>query len=250
MNMLLCNTTFPELQLLVLPFDLNKACIADQSPVAYLKLSVSADILNVLSIHHSSIWTPFDKLSHLTADEANNTLNKVADALLMLMVYNQRIDLDDYLSGSFYIVSQHGNRMIVTTEEDSKANRGCVLQFPANGSFPVTVPLEQLLKTELTDDHVGFTIICQKYNEISPDEELVGEHSFITFEPHSQNTSLETTDLTFLKAHAKRDKVKSSYPAEWHYDFLHQDWSHLERVRYDGLLPNGNKLISTLICHN
>lgn len=180
-------------------------------------------------------------MAHKTPKEITKPIyEKKWDAFLALLVFGNRLDMGLDTTEPYLLIKKHG-RIILTTESLMQDNKGFVAHYiNSDYNYPYDYP-ELVFTTDMSQDHLEFTILVHELIESDAQGNQVGKHILATFEP-LEHANYSTQSFEFLKAHAERDQVQSPFDRSFHYDFFFQDWDVVKGVSSEGVLPNGNIL--------
>lgn len=225
---------------LLYPINFETGEVNYKSLQSAVRLKVDGSIEKGICQYAAGHGFDWGNMSQLPEDTVQAILNKKWDAMLCLLVYNHRLDIELDTSEMYLLIEKHG-RIILTTESLMQENMGYVAKsIHADRPFPRERP-DLVRSTDLYHDHAEYYILVHQLIESDAQGNQIGKHTLVTFEP-LEHADHSTQSFDFLKAHAERDQVKSPYQYEFHYDFFHQNWDVVKGVSSDGVLPNGNTL--------
>lgn len=225
---------------LVYPINLKTGEVNYLDLQSAVKLKVSGNIEKAICTYSAGSGFDWGNISQHPEDKVQAILDKKWDAMLCLLVYNHRLELQLDTSEMYLLIQRYG-RIILTTESLMKENIGYVTKtIHVDRPFPRDRP-DLVHSTDLFVDHAEFNILVHELAETNAQGDQIGKHILATFEP-LEHADHSTQSFDFLSAHAQRDQAKSPFDYSFHYDFFHQDWDVVKGVSSNGTLPNGNIL--------
>lgn len=206
-----------------------------------IKVTFSGSIHEAVCCYAAGYGFEWDRISEYPVATIQKVLSRKLDALMSLLVYSHRLDIDLDVSDTYLLIEKH-KRIILTTESLMEDNLGFIAKsVDDQHQFPHNRP--DLIRTaHLYNEHVEFNILVHHLVECDYHGFLVSKHTLATFEPLDYHEPLTTQSFEFLCNHEKRNQAKSSFDTRLHYDFFHQNWQPVKDISSNGVLPNGNIL--------